>query len=320
MSFTTLLLMTKPSNGATGWDVAINADLDQIDAGLASIIMENGFRVTTVTATPVPTSDQVAAATVYVTPMRGTNAPIWVWSGSAWEALRSGELSLSLTGLLVSGKNYDVYVTDNGSGVLAMGIGGAWTTDIARSDALVNKNGVWVLTSDNKKRVVGTIRATGTGTIEDSLAKRFVWNMDNRVRRAMKVVEATANWNPNTNNGTFTQARNTATNQLDYLVGLAEDEIEAWVNVQYASTVNGTTAVAGIGLDVVNANSAHVYGQGGGTPVINQKFPLTACYRGIPGLGRHFITWIEANSAITTTFYGATATYLQSGIHGFMMG
>src|SRR6185369_10519211 len=88
----------------------------------------------------------------------------------------------------------------------------AWASDTARTDSLTTLDGVLVKNSDPTRRLVGTIRTTGTTTTEDSAAKRFVWNAHNQVPRTLKNATETADsWNYTT--ATWRQANANAANQ-----------------------------------------------------------------------------------------------------------
>lgn len=139
-----------------------------------------GGRLTGQSGTWVTTSDVTSIGTLYYTP--GTSAgngnnQIALFNGSAWQLYSFSQVSLSLS--VTSGKNYDVFIYNN-AGVLTLTLSSAWSSDTARTDALGTQDGVVTLGSDSKKRWLGVIRASGTNTIEDSAAKRFIVNAYNR--------------------------------------------------------------------------------------------------------------------------------------------
>lgn len=79
----------------------------------------------------------------------------------------------------------------------------AWTSDSARSAAVSLLNGVYTNTAQittvinsevvpaNRATLLGTIRATGTSTTEDSYAKRFVATLHNPVAKLLYRLDAT---------------------------------------------------------------------------------------------------------------------------------
>jgi len=271
-----------------------------------------GGRLTLSSGTPVTTSDVTAAGTLYYTPYTGSTVALY--NGSTWIRYPFTERSLSLT--LTSGKNYDVFLYDN-SGTLTLELSAAWTNDTTRADALALQDGVYVKSGATTRRWLGTIRASGTNTTEDSYAKRFVWNAYNRMARPMRVLETTDSWTYTT--ATIRQANGAAANQLAIVTGLAGDLID----VRIAAAANNSSAdvnfQVGVGEDVTNA-----FTSGGVFPVldndsISSRSQAFAALTTIPALGYHFYSWNEYSQAVgTTTWYGdgGTPTLTQSGITG----
>ncbi len=128
-----------------------------------------GLRLTLTTAVPVTAADVTGAGTIYLTPFR--SGAIALWDGKSWVVRTTAEVSLALT--ITSGKNYDVFAYWSGSAVV-LELSAAWTNDTLRADAITTQNGVQVKTGALTRRLVGTIRASGTNTTEDSYLKRFV--------------------------------------------------------------------------------------------------------------------------------------------------
>lgn len=139
-----------------------------------------GGRLTLVTGVGVPTSDQIGGATLYYTPF--DHGMIGLYDGTNWIPREFTERSLVFGGM-TSGKNYDVFIGDT-AGTLVIEIL-AWTSDSVRATALVAVDGVLCKTGDTTRRYVGTFRATSATTTEDSEAKRFVYNANNKVPRSM---------------------------------------------------------------------------------------------------------------------------------------
>jgi hypothetical protein len=270
-------------------------------------------RLTLESGVPVSTSDQTGKTTIYWTPYKGST--IALYSGSAWSGLQVAETSLAL-GTLTSGKNYDVFGYSN-SGTFTLELSAAWTSDTARNDALALQDGVRVKSADHTRRYLGTFRTTSTTTTESSLAKRFLWNEYNQVPLPMKNVdETTDSWNYTT--ATYRQANANSANQLDYVTGDASTLVEAEV---YALVANTTAASvnAGVGVDSTSTNSAQR--RGSNTPAVTNAVAYTgALYKGYPGLGRHFLAWLEYSTATGTTTWFGDAAGFQCGISGRIMG
>jgi hypothetical protein len=140
-------------------------------------------RLTLVSGDPAPIADQIGASTIYFTPFEGDI--IALYTAGAWELLAFAEISLALASL-TSGKNYDVFAYDN-AGTLTLVLSAAWSSDSSRTDALALQDGVLVKSADHSRRYLGTIRATGATTTEDSNVKRFVVNMYNQQDAPMEV-------------------------------------------------------------------------------------------------------------------------------------
>lgn len=272
-------------------------------------------RLTLTSGTPVTTGDVTGAGTLYLTPYKGNQ--IWLYDGSQWNLFNLTEISLSLS--LSSGKPYDIWCYDNSGAPALEAL--VWTNDTSRATALATQNGILVKNGDATRRYVGTIYSSGANTTEDSFAKRYVWNYYNRVNRLMRVVESTNTWNYTTD--TLRQANGSAANQLDYVQGISEDPVLAEV---YAVSTNATATAAvavGVGVDSTSSDSSQVKGTG---TTVNQasaaiRSVATASYRGYPGVGRHFLAWLERSAASgTTTWYGDDGSiYVQTGIFGELL-
>jgi hypothetical protein len=272
------------------------------------------FRLTLTTATAVTTSDVTAATTIYATPYKGNRIALFDGTGN-WLKRTSAEISIAVPA--TTSQMYDVFCYDN-AGVPTLELT-AWTNDTTRATALALQNGVYVKTGATTRRYLGSFRTTGTsGQTEDSLAKRYVWNYYNRMDRPMYVKEATDSWTYTTL--TFRQANASTANQLDMVIGVSEEQIEAQVFAAASNSGAANSAVmqVGIGVDSTTVSSAQAMPTAlnltsGGVQ------PATAHYRGFPGAGRHFLAWLEISTASgTTTWQGdnGAPTNQQSCITG----
>ncbi|WP_299074725.1 hypothetical protein [uncultured Paraglaciecola sp.] len=266
----------------------------------------NEFRLTLTSNTPVTTSDVTGATTIYCTPYRGNN--IALYDGTNWNMITSAQFSLAL-GTITSGKNYDVFCyDDSGTATLEMLV---WTNDTTRATALAYQDGVLIKSGDATRRYLGTFRTTSTTTTEDSSTKRFLYNYNNRIKRYM-FKGTTGNWNYTT--ATFRQANASASNQVEAVQGVAEDEVSISL---YALAKNSSVPVAltsGIGIDSTTVNSALVCG----TDSRNADGieAVEANYSGTPAAGYHKYVWLEHSEASgTTTWYGTEGEY-KAGIMG----
>lgn len=279
-------------------------------------------RLTLASATPVSISDITAATTVYFTPYKGDVIALYDGS-SAWSIFTFSELSLSVPA--TTNTIYDVFAYDSSGSVAIEAL--AWSNDTTRATGLVLQDGVLVKAGQTTRRYVGSFRTTGvSGQTEDSAAKRFVWNYYNRVPRKMAVVESTDSWTYNT--ATIRQANAAAANQVDFVVGWSEDPVDVEVTVRVHNLTTGQWATVGVGLDSTTAYAAaadhrpgFAYSDGSAA---NAGDVANAKYKGFPGVGRHFLAWLEyAPAGGTTTFYGDNAAgvpHSQGGMIGTILG
>jgi len=270
----------------------------------------NDFRLTLTSGTPVTTSDVTAAGTVYACPYKG-NA-IALYDGTNWNIRTSAEFSLALSGL-TSGKPYDVFCYDNsGTPTLEFLV---WTNDTTRATALAYQDGVLVKSGAATRRYLGTFYTTGTTTTEDSVANRYLWNYYHRVNRKLSAKESTSQWSYTT--ATWRQARASSANQVNFVIGVSEDQVIAHVLADAVnSDATGAFASAGIGLDATNALSTDQFNAGAALEN-NREKNLNAAYRGYPGSGKHYLAWLEYSQATgTTTWYGNGGGVRQTGIFG----
>ena len=281
------------------------------DIGAESFTQD--FRLTLTTGLPVTTADVTGATTIYATPKTGKY--IDLFDGTNWNRRASAEFSLAL-GTLTSGRPYDVFCYDN-AGVPTLEFT-AWTNDSTRATALALQDGVLVKSGAVTRRYLGTFYTTATTTTEDSMAKRYLWNYYHRVRRSMFKGDATTTWVYST--AVYRQARATATNQLEWVVGVAEDSIDVFVQGQASCNVaNQGYETVGVGLDSTTVNSAQIVTEA--IAAQDVRISTTAYYTGVPAAGRHFAAWLERTniSSNTHTWYGA-ANQMICGIRGTLFG
>jgi hypothetical protein len=301
--------------------------------------IDPGGRLTLTTGVPVTTSDVSGATTIRYTPYKHDRVKLY--DGNRWKWYTFTELSQTLAdntkspAAAIANSNYDMFVWDD-AGTLRCTRGRRWNegavagSDTARgtgagSTELEFFGGRWVNRFDitngplaRRGLYVGTIRADGSSQANDTAARRHVWNTYNRVRRVLQAtLEASANWTYTT--ATYRQANNNVLNQLDMVRGLNEDCVMAEVQAAVSNS-NALNARVAIGL---NSTTSFVPGclspfNNTGAGVVAHS---TASWTGLPGLGRHVLTWIEISIATagTTTWYGDAGSpgiCGQSGING----
>jgi len=273
-----------------------------------------GGRLTLTSNTPVTTADVLAATTLYFTPYRGVD--IDLYTGTGWMRLQINQLSIAVPA--TTNTMYDVFVNYNaGTPILSVV---AWSTLTTRATGLVYQNGVLILNGDATRRYVGSFSTTGvSGQTEDSAVKRYVWNYYNRIEKHMYVAEAIASWVYTT--ATWRQARANTANQVDFVIGVSEDTVYVNLAAPWANTTPGGTAAISLGLDSITAPAAapatRTIGQ---TGAAGSVFTLQATYNGYPGIGRHYLAWLEFSQAAgVSTFYGGGTlgvVTFSSGIQG----
>lgn len=280
-------------------------------------------RLTTESGVAVSAGDRTAQSTIYFTPHRGNR--IALWNGNSWVIHAFTERSLALSGL-TSGKNYDVFLYDN-AGTLTLELSAAWSTDTARTDALTTQDGVYVKSGAATRRYLGTIRTTATTTTEDSGGggttqvggKRFVWNYYNPVPRNLAVVDTTDGWSYSTNS--WRAWNNTAGNKVEFVIGIDEYNVEAFMNGQAFPTSNGGEGSVAIGLDSSTAIAAACrFGQLYVVTANSLVASTTAVYRGRPGIGYHYLQAIEKTHAGTVRYDGDNTGKISSGMAASVWG
>jgi hypothetical protein len=289
-----------------------NTSLPKINPSMLADVIFQDFRLTLTTGTPVTTADVTGATTIYCTPYVGNS--ISLYNGADWYTFTSSEFSIAL-GTLTSGRPYDVFCYDN-AGVPTLELT-SWTNDTTRATALAYQDGVLVKSGTATRRYLGTFYTTSTTQTEDSKTKRYLWNYYNRIVRQMLVTDAAASWTYTT--AAYRQANASTANQLNFVIGVLEDAVTAGINVSVALTSSNAMAIVSIGVDsivgpVALTGSAATSGVGGFFDCASAR------YIGYPGVGRHFLAWLEWSTAAGVTTWNGTSSTLNSGISGEVLG
>lgn len=258
-----------------------------------------------------PTSGSAYAegtsTTLYLTPYLGNR--LGLYDGSLWQVLKFSEKSLSLS--LTSGSVYDVFAYISSGDVAIETL--VWTSGTARATALTLQDGVYVKNGDATRRYMGTICASATNTVANQENKRYIWNMYNRVRAAIKQgVGNIPTWNYNSD--TWRQANGAAQNQIDVVNGLQLECLTLTYNVLVIAAGATIFGIPGIGYDVTNANNADVNGRVGGIATIPQ-LPTQAVINHLTGIGKHFYAATERTEGGQATFASGDTRFL-SGLTG----
>jgi hypothetical protein len=116
----------------------------------------------------------------------------------------------------------------------------------------------------------------------------------------MQATDATNTWTYGT--ATWRPANNDTGNRVAYVQGVAETPITASVACGIFPPT-GSSGSVGIGIDATNADSSVLRYQ----PPANTTSNAMADYLGYPGIGYHYIQWLEyarLNGGGNTTFIG----------------
>lgn len=290
----------------------LNSNMANLDFLKTQVIVQTcQGRLTLASGTPITTTDQTAKTTVYFAPYHGNKIGLYNGTDETWDLYTFSELSLSLSGYTAN-KNYDIWgYLNSGSPALESLI---WTDDTNRATGLTLDNGIWVKSGDVTRRYLGTIRITGTaGQCEDSLAKRFVWNMHKRVKRILKAVESTNSWLKSGSWGEANGGSTYGTSRVGIVIGVTEDTVEAKVQAMQKYSGGAAGGQVGVGVDETGTNSAQLYN----SVLTTVYIPTLAFYQGYPGIGFHYLAWLEQSTGAICTFYGDE--HGQSGLLGSLM-
>jgi len=278
----------------------------------------NTFRLTGVSATPVMTADNAALSNIYLAQYTGNR--IALYDGANWQLCEpAAEPSLAVSGRTTD-LPFDIFAFLS-AGVVTLEFLN-WTSATARATGLTRQNGVWTKAGDPTRRYLGSCRARSATTYSwvtqgdgaSASTKLDLWNADNRKDISFRHIESTNTWAYTT--ATIRQARASANNQVDIMVGLQEECFEAAL---LCSSRNSTISIArevGIGFDTTTAFS------GLSSETTNEVASITsdqnASIRHMPTIGRHFYAWNEISTATgTCTFVGDDgALRIQSGMTG----
>lgn len=293
-------------SGGTAVPVALTATqvATFLAAYIAVIPATANCRLSLSPTLPVSTTDLATtnAQTIYLHPFGGGNK-IALYDGSVWNIRTiSSAISLSLSGY-TAGALYDIWVRDvSGTPTLDSTV---WTNTTTRATALGTQDGVYIKSGDATRRYVGTIEILATGQSEESEARRFVWNMYNRIDRNLVCKDPTDSFAGGT---TSTWRASNASNtvgvaRVEMVVGLVEDLVKAQANSQ-STNISGHISAAGVGINSITTNSAQTFGGRSGASVAVAAYSL-AIYSGyLPAIGHHYLAWLDFTNTASTTFYG----------------
>lgn len=228
----------------------------------------------------------------------------------------TGTLHTTLAGAIANTGIKDLTASITSSLVgLSLELSAAWTNDTTRSDALTLTDGVYTKLSNSSRRWVGTIRSTGTTTTEDSEARRFVYNYQNRVPRKLKKLETTASW---TYNSTTWRELNAATNRVSWIDGSGEIPVDLQAQAMFGISTANTHYILGIGYDSTTTSDAELGAQCGG--LASLQAVASARLLRANAFGYHYAAAVERCSSAggNVTIYSNDTRY-RTGILGTIL-
>jgi hypothetical protein len=206
---------------------------------------------------------------------------------------------------------YDVfaYLSNTSTGAVSLELSSAWMSDTARMDSVSLLDGVYVKSSNNTRRLLGTIRAISGGFYtEDSRSRRFIWNLYNMVPMAMRIYYA-SNWTYSAT--TVRQAAGAAANQIEVVAGMAGNPIflSLYALAQISTAANYTRHGWGVNSTTTFTRYGFAYtgaanGYGNATVTLSQP----------QRLGYSKYVWLEQGSLGTVTITNQAGAY--SGAEG----
>lgn len=304
---------TQVGTSTTPKSLTVTGEL-YLTGDLHSAIVANvfGYRLTLTSGQPVPTTDVTLGRTLYLT--QHTSNMLALYDGKKWNIERplNGEISLPATVSFgsVASTNFDVFVARSGNDIVLELV--RWTSDTVRAVALARQDGVFVKSTDLTRRYVGTVRSNPSFVAEDSVVRRFVWNLYNQTERTLRTIESVDSWAYTST--TFRQSNANTANKFEYVTGDAATDVNAQACAIFTSSGATVTATPGIGIDSTSVNSAQIFG---GHNAVAEGSSGYAFYQGFPGLGYHAVNWLESGNT-NVTFYGDNGlpTLYQSGMFG----
>jgi len=294
---------------ATADNVVEIIAFSRASTGMAKV--KQDFRLTLTTGVPVTSTDVLAASTIYLTPYVGNE--ISLYDGTSWVTRTSAEISIALSGLTAS-RPYDIFCYDN-AGVPTLELL-SWTSAAVRATALVRQDGFLVKSGDTTRRYLGSAYILTATTTEDSARRRLLFNYYNRARKLLARVETVGSWNYTVT--TVRQANGNVLNQVEFMLGVAEEIPEVLLIASINNTGPSTVALS-LGLDSTTTSNGCTCGYAGISGA-SAVVTLTSKLTQMPAEGYHFVSWNEVSQNVGTTTWNGSSSILTlnitSGISG----
>lgn len=320
-SLGTTLTRTAIQSSSTGSAVSFTAGTKDVFVTFPAVQMGlpnsiPGGRLSLSSTDPLPSSDLTQSGSgtfLYYLPY--TDNDILLYDGNAWVPKSIGSGITQNLQVLSANLNYDIFVViQAGNPILTYN---GWSTNTARTTGLVLQDGIPVLSGAPTARYVGTIRTTSAQTIVDSQSQRFVWNYYHRAPRPILKQDGTASWTYAST--TYQYARAQSTNRIELVNGYSGAFLDLILHTEATHATAGQGGINVLSYDSNNSFAALPYGSNIAAytrvSVANQRVANKAQMVGYPGVGYHYVAWLERIiSTGTTTFYGSNDA---TGIQGW---
>ena len=319
-----------------------NTILGRVSGGLRAISIDNGHtliddgtlfsltsqhgevggRLTASSSLPAPdvgASDwrgysNTSVTTLYYLPYTSAHISLYDDTHSLWRLVTFSSVNVSL-GSITSATVYDVFAEWNGttSGFTMVTV--AWSSQSSRGagSPLAFQDGILVSSGTPKRRYLGTIYTTATGTTQDTYNKRYIWNMYNRVNRSWSVIDSGVTSYTYAVATTWRAKQGASTFRLETVVGYDDSAVSAFHQQPVAA---GASMVAAIGI-----------GRSTSTPDVTAGTRTTtgsclSCgFNGRLGLGLRYLYGLEYNSGTTaSTFYCSSSGIFTDPEASYMTG
>ncbi len=259
-----------------------------------------GGRLTLSTTDPAPAADQVGVGTLRYLPYSGQLTSLYDGASWSYHDIGASGVSHSLA-QLPAATVYDVFLFDSGNG-LDLDLA-AWMNPTTRMTALARQDGVLVKGGDPTRRYLGTIRTSAAGVSEDSVLRRFVWNVQNRVVRHGRTSDPTATWGYNQQAPVPMDGGN-ANWRHELVIGLDDDIVDATAAVMVTGQNGVSRANIGIGLDATNAFAADatIGSINAGTDCGQTMY---AQFHASVGVGYHYLQALMNTCGGSIIYYGS---------------
>lgn len=311
--------------GTTYYMRVLSTTTISVHTTLAGALADTGRVNLTASITGQTRPAGIAQTTIKFMPWNGDQ--VATYDAGAWAAhtIPTAGVTLALTGLLTTGDVADVFLYDN-AGTLTLVLSADWASATVQTDAIALQNGVEVLGSNTSRRRVGTIRASGTDTVEFIPGRGFginnaiqvatparvgLWNSDRRTRVKVNLIrqEQTATWTYQT--ATVRQANASANNQLEVVCGAPTPIFVRAEQLASHSAGLAVEAITSIGEDSTSVEGSGVQARVR-TTVAGAFYRMSSSLLATP-MGYHSYVWQELATASGTMTWNGLGF---SGIYG----